>query len=282
MGFACSRLLFSSLIFHFKAFPIFTPQMPLLPSLLFLAQAAIITAATPVPATALAHHGSHHRATASPTPAPSPEVRITIVNATSIPFLSLNTEGTNLPVAYPVFPQGTCTGNAPLTNPIIDYLVRNGGAIVAERRLHFQPVSSQILLLTGDLSTSGPAEFLPQMGAPPIQGSKIWPSNLQFHIYPAVKGDTDRCRYRVVNGMPSKLLILRSIAEAGQPSRQLALLAPGNSVLFIRQPRNLQWEAEIDGRIYPVTIEQENDSNNCLIPFFLRNGQPDFIRVFED
>ena len=135
MGFACSRLLFSSLIFHFKAFPIFTPQMPLLPSLLFLAQAAIITAATPVPATALAHHGSHHRATASPTPAPSPEVRITIVNATSIPFLSLNTEGTNLPVAYPVFPQGTCTGNAPLTNPIIDYLVRNGGAIVAERRL---------------------------------------------------------------------------------------------------------------------------------------------------
>ena len=82
--------------------------------------------------------------------------------------------------------------------------------------------------------------------------------------------------------MPSKLLILRSVAETGQPSRQLALLAPGNSALFIRQPRNLQWEAEIDGRIYPVTIEQENDSNNCLIPFFLRNGQPDFIRVFEE
>ena len=232
----------------------------------------------------MVHHRAHRlRAHASPTPASSPEIRITIVNATSVPFISLNTAGTNLPSAYPVFTQGTWTGNAPGTNPVIDYLARDtSGHIVARRLLHFQPVSSQILLLTGDLSTTGPAELPPQLGSPPIQGSKSWQPNLQFHIYPSAKGDKNRCCYRVVNGMPSKLLVLRTIAEAGQPTRQLALLAPGNTSLFIRQPRNLQWEAEIDGRIYPVTIEQERDSNNCLIPFFLRNGQPDFIRVFEE
>ena len=254
--------------------------MPLLPSLLFLAQAVTSPSSTQASATPAAHH---HKAAASPTPAPSPEIRITIVNATSVPFISLNTAGTNLPVAYPEFPQGTWTGNAPLTNPAIDYLARDAaGRVVAARTLHFAPVSSQILLLTGDLSTSGPAETPPPLGSPPVQGSKAWPPNLQFHNYPAASGDSERCRYRVVNGMPSKLLILRSIAEPDHPSRQLALLAPGNSALFIRQPRNLQWEAEIDGRIYPVTIEQESDSNNCLIPFFLRNGHPDFIRVFEE
>ena len=256
----------------------------MLPTLLFLAQALISPSSTPSPVTSTSHHGTyHHHTAASPTPAPLPEIHITIVNATSVPFISLNTAGTNLPVAYPEFPQGTWTGNAPLTNPVIDYLARNSdGHIVADRPLHFPLVSSQILLLTGDLSTSGPAEAPPPLGSPPVQGSTVWPPNLQFHIYPAAKGDSERCRYRVVNGMPSKLLILRSVGESNQPSRQLALLAPGNSALFIRQPHNLQWEAEIDGRIYPVTIEQESDSNNCLIPFFLRNGRPDFIRVFEE
>jgi hypothetical protein len=175
------------------------------------------------------------------------------------------------------------TANAPLKTPSIHYLVRGpDGSIAADRPLSFQPVSSQMLLLTGDLSTLGPAEIPPQLGLPPAPGPKPWPSNLQFHIYPFATGTNDLCRYRVVNGMPSKLLILRSVAEPNKPSRQLALLAPGNSALFIRQPSNLEWEAEIDGAIYKIAIEQEGVRKNCLIPFFLRNGRPDFIRVFED
>jgi hypothetical protein len=43
----------------------------------------------------------------------------------------------------------------------------------------------------------------------------------------------------------------------------------------------VEWIAEIDGRDYPITIIQEGAAGNCLIPFFLKNGKPDFIRIFE-
>ncbi len=264
--------------------------MILSPSLLFLAQALIPSPSIPVSPDAVIHHGTpRHHAHAAPTPSPSPEVRVTVVNATSVPVITLGTAGTNLPPAYPSFPQGTWTGNAPLKTSIMDLVVRNAsGQIIAEHLQHFASVSSQILLITGDLSTSGPAETPPQLGSPPAPGPAPWPPNLQFHNYPitpekpALPGKPADCRYRVVNAMPSKLLVLRSLGEGNKPGRQLALLAPGNSALFIRQPANLQWEAEIDGQIRRVTIEQEEDSKNCLIPFFLRNGQPEFIRVFEE
>ena len=226
---------------------------------------------------------------ASSTPSPTPEVRITVVNATSVPVIALNTRGTNRPFAYPYFPQGTWTGNDPIMTNAVDYLaLTTNGRLIARHTQKFPPVSSQILLLTGDLSTSGPADSLPQIGLPTTVALTPWPPNLQFHTYPCTKSTNapsegkDICRYRIVNGMPSKLLILRASAEGGKPGRQLALLAPGNSALFIKQPANLRWEAEIEGQIYPVVMEQENDQRNCLIPFFLRNGVPSFIRVFEN
>jgi hypothetical protein len=43
----------------------------------------------------------------------------------------------------------------------------------------------------------------------------------------------------------------------------------------------VEWEAEIDGKTYPLQIRQEGDPRNCLIPFFLRGETPSFIRVFE-
>ncbi len=258
--------------------------------LLFLAQATLIPlpyhpspspAATPALVAAMTPQALGHYGRVSPTL--SPEVRITIVNATSVPAISLSTSGTNSPVAYPVFPQGTWTGDAPLKTPSIHYLVRNmDGRFVGDRVLNFPPVSSQILLITGDLSTSGPPEAPPQMGIPPSSGLKSWPPNLQFHIYPYSTDTKEGCRYRVVNAMPSRMLTLRSIAEPNKPSRQLALLAPGNSFVFLHQPPNIEWEAEIDGQIIRVVLQQERDAKNCLIPFFLRNGHPDFIRVFEN
>lgn len=256
---------------------------------LFLAQAALLPT-TILPSGALhSHHRHTHHSSTAPTPAPSPEVRITIVNATSVPSIVLNNMGTNLPVAYPNFPQGTWTGNDPIKTNSVDYLaLSTNGIPVAVHHQKFQPVSSQILLLTGDLSTVGPSDILPQIGLSPQLEAKPWAPNLQFHLYPCVavtnatKTTQDFCRYRVVNGMPSKLLILRAHSEGNKPGRQLALLAPGNNALFIKQPPNLCWDAEIDGQIYSVVMEQEEDHHNCLIPFFLKNGMPAFIRVFEN
>lgn len=235
-------------------------------------------------AQALTHHGK-----AVPTPAPSPEVRITIVNATSIPAISLTTLANstaskgNHPTTYPYFPQGRWTGDEPLKSTSIDYLARmTNGLIISEKKFTFQPVSSQILLLTGDLSTVGPPEILPQIGTQPFSETKPWAPNFQFHIYPCSTATNDLCRYRVVNAMPSKVMTIRTPSEGNKPSQQLAILAPGNSALFIKQSANLHWEVEIDGKIYPLEMEQEDERKNCLIPFFLQNGVPSFIRVFEN
>ncbi len=237
---------------------------------LFLAQAQL-------------HHGK-----AAPTPAPSPEVRITIVNATCVPAIALST-ATSVTDAkvkrptYTFFPQGTWTADEPLKSTNIDFIARTtNGMLLGEHKISFQPVSSQTLLITGDLSTIGPPDTLPAIGLPPVVEAKPWDPNLQFHSYPAATGTNDLCRYRVVNAMPSKLLILRSPAEGNKTAQQLALLAPGNSALFIKQSPNLHWEAVIDGQVYPLDMAQEEDRKNCLIPFFLRNGLPTFVRVFEN
>jgi hypothetical protein len=51
---------------------------------------------------------------------------------------------------------------------------------------------------------------------------------------------------------------------------------------MVKQPPCVEWTAEIDGQSYPVTILQEGAAANCLIPFFLKDGKPAFVRIFED
>jgi hypothetical protein len=209
-------------------------------------------------------------------------VKITIVNATCVPAISLSTHGTNHPVAYPRFQQGEWTANQALQTTEIHYLARTmEGAPLAEKSIHVGPISSQVLLLTGDLSRSGPADKLPQVGDNPVQVSIKWPPNFQFHLYPVEFVCKDPCHYRVVNAMPSKTLVLKTLPEKNRPSRQLGLLAPGNSLLLTGQPPCVEWIAEIDGKAHPLSIMQEGAAANCLIPFFLRDGKPTFVRVFE-
>jgi hypothetical protein len=225
---------------------------------------------------------AHPRHQGHATPLPTPRVKITIVNATCIPAISLSTSGTSLPVAYPRFPQGEWTANEPLRTTEIHYLARTmEGTPIAEKSIRFRPISSQVLLLTGDLSRSGPADKLPQVADNQLQVSVKWPPNFQFHLYPVDFVCKDPCHYRVVNAMPSKTLVLKTLPEKNRPSRQLCLLAPGNSLLLTGQPPCVEWIAEIDGKAHPLSIMQEGAAANCLIPFFLRDGKPTFVRVFE-
>lgn len=257
-----------------------SPVLPLLP-ILILAQAEMLPSGNPAPSH---HSGAHgHPRHPAATPTPSPQVRITVVNATCAPALSLGISGTNLPVAYPFFPQGEWTGNAPLQTPEIRYVARTtNGVLLADRVIRFKPVSSQILMLTGDLSTNGPADQLPRIGSSPQPATRASPPNLQFHLYSLEASCKDLCRYRVVNAMPSRLLLLRTVAGGGKPSRQIALLPPGSSALLTHQPASVEWEAVIEEQVYNVAIRQTSNPRNCLVPFFLRNGKPDYIRVFEN
>jgi hypothetical protein len=147
--------------------------------------------------------------------------------------------------------------------------------------IRFKPVSSQYLLLTGDLSTRGAVEKLPQVLGETAP-RRVYLPNVQFHVIPYALVTPDPCHYMIFNAMPGKTLLLRSPASENKPAQQLAYLAPGNSVLLVHQPPCVCYEAVVDGQSIPLAIEQEGAVGNCLIPFFLRNGKPDFVRVFED
>jgi len=256
----------------------------LLPVLLILAQA--------LPASG-SGESSHTRRHGHPTPSPTPvpKVRMTIVNATCVPEISLTLSGaghegslkggTNAPLTYPRFPQGEWTSDGELPTNSLLCSVRDAlGAEIAGRLLQCKPVSSQVLLLTGDLSRTGPEDRLPQLGTNPA-ASLAWGPNFQFRLFPVEIGCADPVHYRVVNAMPSKTLVLKTLPDGKRPSRQIALLAPGNSVLLTKQPAEVEWIAEIDGIPRPLSVRQEGAAANCLIPFFLRDGKPAFVRVFE-
>lgn len=280
--------------------------MIILASLLLLAQTALLTiTASSATGSSGESHRYHH---ALPSPSPTPAVRVTIVNATSVPSIALgvgsstslshghdhgtestsgariasSTRTTNIPIAYPDFHQGEWTANHAIRTPEVQYAVHaTNGPLMALQTIHFKPLSSQYLLLTGDLSNQGPAEKLPQLlGETAPAGS--YPPNIQFHVIPYTLVSPDPCHYRIVNAMPRKTLLLRSPASGNKPSQQLAYLAPGNCVLLVRQPPCVTYEAVIDDQTIPLEIKQEGAEGNCLIPFFLRNGKPDFVRVFED
>jgi hypothetical protein len=265
--------------------------MMLLPSVLFIAHSFLLPiwsqGKSPLHSSCSLRHG---RSVSKPSP--TPRVGITIVNATSVPAISLSasapahsapSRNTNQIVSYPLFRQGTWTSDEPFQTNEFRYIVRTTNNLpITEKTIRFKPLSSQTLLLTGDLSQSGPAERLPQLGnIPPVDVQHSAP-NFQFHIYPEEVGCTDPCHYRIVNAMPSKLLLLKSLPDGKKPSQLLAILTPGNSILMVKQPPCVEWTAEIDGQSYPVTILQEGAAANCLIPFFLKDGKPAFVRIFED
>ncbi len=225
-------------------------------------------------------HTHHHHGTE--TPAPTPAVRVTIVNATCVPSIALGSQGTNKVTSYPDFPQGEWTANQAVPASEIRYIARcTNGELISSQIIKFKPVSSQFLLLTGDLSRNAPPDRLPQLSAAE-EGIHNFSPNFQFHVIPYSLVCSDPCHYRFINAMPGKILIIRSIPCDRKPAQQLAYLAPGNSALLVRQPGSAKYEIEVDGEISNFCINQEGAVGNCIVPFFLRNGIPDHIIVFED
>jgi len=267
--------------------------MSFFPPLLFIASSFLLPLSTQGESAHIPCSLRH--AHSAPSPSPTPSVRITIVNATSVPEISLSVlaltkttaanppRTTNQTASYPLFRQGTWTSDEPYSTSDFRFIARTTNNLpIAERTIRFKPVSSQTLLMTGDLSRSGPADKLPQLGT--TQSALAQPSapNFQMHLYPEEVGCHDPCHYRIVNAMPSKILLLKTVPEGNKPARQLAILTPGNSILMVNQPPCVEWTVEIDGKTYPVAILQEGAAANCLIPFFLKEGNPTYVRIFED
>jgi len=222
-------------------------------------------------------------------PKPSPSVRVTIVNATCAPALCLSCSGTNGLPAYPSFPQGEWTSDAPFLNPVADYAVRApSGELLRAQRITYRPVSRQFLLLTGTLGDEGDPDHLPGVDPAPslpteamvLPGSRGH-ANLQFRLFPCEGVVKDPCHYRIVNCMPGRTLIIRKPADGSHPPVELAYLTPGNSVLLTAQPDRVLYEIEAGGVASRLEIVQEGAVANCLIPFYLREGKPAHVTVFE-
>ena len=266
-------------------------MIPLLAILLFLAYPVNpVPVEPPCMAEGQPHQArNNHRGRYGAHPSPTPSVRVTSVNATCVPAISLSLSGTNGAPAYPVFAQGDWTTDSPFTNPVTDYVARDtNGVFLKHQRITFRPVSKQYLLLTGDLSRDGDPDHLPGVGAslekPSLmQGRRTAEdlANLQFHVIPCEGVVKDPSHYRFVNCIPGSSLLLRKPAEGGRPARELALLTPGSSVLLTGQPDSVVYEAEVQGTILRLEIFQEGAVADCLIPFFLRSGKPSYATVFE-
>lgn len=221
------------------------------------------------------------RARTTPHPVPAKPFRITIVNATSFTSISLSTKGSQFPAEYPFFPQGSWIECAPRTErTLCIHVTDQDGTIATDRQLSL-PAARQFLLITRETARNGLSESTP-IPTPGVGGEDAsFPPDIRFRSYPVELVVKDHCHYRVINAMPGKTLLLCAPARDGQPRRLLGVLTPGSSLLLKGQPPAVDWLAVVDGKEIVLPIAQEGAVGNCLVPFFLRDGRPSFIRVFE-
>lgn len=252
---------------------------PFLASLLFFAQVIAADPSSSSPDGLPAARSG--RRPAKSTAIPLNPFRITIVNATSIPAISLSTKGAESPPEYPLFPQGAWIEGAPRTERTLRLRVSPQGAIPFTDRQLSLPAMRQFLVISGDFGRREPSDMTAPVH-PSKEGRNIQsPPDFQCRSYPVELVVKDPCHYRVVNAMPGKTLLLFAPAREGRPRRLVGVLTPGNSLLLKGQPPAVDWLAMVDGKELVLSIGQEGAAGNCLIPFFLRDGKPDFVRVFE-
>jgi hypothetical protein len=205
--------------------------------------------------------------------APGEMASVQIVNATSVPIISLRVNDT---LVYDDFPQGKRSGDAPLRllEAVYEAEEKQSGARAKSDKITYGAGTSQSLVILGDFSTVSPSGVLRQPdSAPPNSGSK-YPPNVLFQVYPHTPSQAP-VRLRVINGMPGKRLVFLS------GSNEL-VVSPGDFAVLERQPAVAQYTARVDGETIPLLMRQEGLIRNAMIVFFLKDGKPSFMRAFEN
>ncbi len=211
----------------------------------------------------------------TPTPTPPPMTSVQIVNATSVPAISLNINGSN---SYPNFPQAILSSDAPILLLDSRYLAvdRETGMRAESEVIKFQADANQSLVIVGDFSTTTPPGNLPQPGPSPEKPAKSYPPNVIFRVYNHTKNLNDGfVRLRVINGMPAISLKF----TAGTDTRNIL---PGDSVEFVEQPVFFTYQAEAAGQQITVPLRQSGVTRDLLVIFYLNEGKPAFMRAFQN
>lgn len=210
---------------------------------------------------------------------PLPSTSIQIVNATSVPSISLEVNGR---LDYPDFPQGEYTGNAFTQGLAYRYkgINKADGVSADPKVITFKNLDNQTLLLIGDFSVETEEGAMPQ----PNQLHNAYespsasnPPNLIFRVYSHQEGlKKPPLQIRIINGMPRKILKLKL------PNSATTLdFLPGEEKELVGQPPVQRYDFEVDGKHMPVIMLQDENPVNANIVFYLKNNEPAFKRFFE-
>lgn len=198
-------------------------------------------------------------------PEPAPATKVQIVNATSVPAISLKVNGQ---VFYPKFRQGMQSGEFLIHAHQLSYTVSDlSTSRQVTQEIMYEKNTYQSLVITGD--------FRPVLrirnGRKPVLEPYV-EFNLLSHQQPK---NQQPLRYRFLNGLSSKNL---TIEEAGQAW----VIQPGQLVSFHGQPPVKLFTVQTAEASMETLIRQDSNPRNCTVVFYEKEGKVTFMRIFEN
>lgn len=195
---------------------------------------------------------------------------VQIVNATSVPSISVEVNGEML---YPNFPQGKKTSGGATPRLNARYKVTDlKSNRSAEASFVYSPETYYTLLITGDFSTDSSPQSLPQrVGAMPEEQQEFKP-NVQFRLVenaPLEAGQ--KPRYRFINAVPRLVLMLDKKE-----------VSPSAEVVLEEQPLFANYAAAFANQKVGAVMNQEGIIRNCTIVFYQSDKGIQFVRAFEN
>jgi hypothetical protein len=198
---------------------------------------------------------------------------VQIVNATSVPAISLKVNDT---LVYGTFPQGKRSGDAPI--PLLEAVYeaedKQSGSKAKSDKITYEPGAYQSLVIFGDFSIISPSKIQRQAESSLRSQDGKQPPNVLFQVYPHTSSKAP-VRLRIINGIPGHSLTF------GHGKNEV-VIRPGDCAILEGQPTTVQYTAHVNGESISLLMRQEGLIRNALIVFFLKEGKPTFIRAFEN
>ena len=213
------------------------------------------------------------RVEAQPTPTQQAQnvASLRIVNATSVPEISISINGQ---VAYPQFAQGMYTGNSEVADSTLEISVRDlkSNAETPPYKLKITPGIYQTLVITGNFSVTSSSEDRSVSA-----GQKKEPiPNVAFHLLNHEYTDGGGgLRFRFLNGIASDDVIVNSKGNS------LLTVKPGQIGVLNNQPRPAKYVIDVAQQKIPLTLVQSANENQTVV-FYLKDGKPLYVAFSEE
>lgn len=203
-----------------------------------------------------------------------PKTSVQIVNATSVPEISLMVDEQ---MYYPKFPQGLYTGDAPTPKLKPKYTATDlFSKTKVEHQITYESDTQQSLIITGDFQLVAEEEELSEDTPDKKSDEPELKPRVHFQVFSHdLENGEQPLRYRFHNGLVDQRIIIND-GETAQ------WVEPGKTLNFYGQPMIKTFTATINKEMQTVLIRQEGTPRNCTVIFYEKNGKPTFMRAFEN